>query len=269
MWHALATYEVDGVDKTALVLGNQLFDLASLIGDHGTEEQRSIAGKNTTEIIKAWDDGNSAIISSLATKLSQLVSSGSVSAVGEGTKCIKAPYEPTQIFGTASNFVEHAAEMKTALAAKADSQPYVFLKATTSVIGPGEAVIIPYDAEKPDWEAELAVVIGKGGRRISVNDAPNHIAGYTIANDISARDLNRRDDFPFKHDWFRGKSWDSFCPLGPWFVPASLIEDPHNVRLGLTLNGETKQDGNTNEMIFDIYEQIAYLSRIVTLQPGD
>ena len=143
------------------------------------------------------------------------------------------------------------------------------MKAATSVIGPEQTVLIPPETEKPDWEVELAVVIGKAGRRISVDKAIEHIAGYTIVNDVSARDMNRRSDYPFKHDWFRGKSWDTFCPMGPWFVPKSCISDLHNLKLGLSLNGEVKQDGNTSELIWNAFEQIAYLSSILTLQPGD
>ena len=180
-----------------------------------------------------------------------------------------APFTPTRIFGAASNYIEHAAEMHTKLAEKADSSPYVFMKATTSVIGTGDTVLIPPETEKADWEVELGVVIGRGGRRIGVDRAIDHIAGYTIVNDVSARDLNRRSDFPFKHDWFRGKSWDTFCPLGPWFVPRECIADPHHLRLGMDINGKVMQDGNTSDMIFNAFEQIAYVSSLLTLQPGD
>src|SRR5262245_8536108 len=129
-----------------------------------------------------------------------------------------APFHPQRIFGAASNYIEHAAEMNTALAAKAESNPYHFMKSPGSVIGPGDTIRIPPETARADWEVELGVVIGRAGRRIRAQDALAHIAGYTIVNDISARDLNRRSDVPFKHDWFRGKSWDTFCPLGPYFV---------------------------------------------------
>jgi 2-keto-4-pentenoate hydratase/2-oxohepta-3-ene-1,7-dioic acid hydratase in catechol pathway len=120
-----------------------------------------------------------------------------------------------------------------------------------------------------DWEVELGAVIGRRCRHLSVDEAMDVIAGYTIVNDVSARDLNMRDDFPFKFDWFRGKSYDTFGPMGPWIVPASCFGNPHDVRLTLKVNDEVMQDGNTNQMIFNIAEQIAYLSNVLTLEPGD
>jgi 2-keto-4-pentenoate hydratase/2-oxohepta-3-ene-1,7-dioic acid hydratase in catechol pathway len=178
-------------------------------------------------------------------------------------------YCPTRIFGAASNYIEHANEMQTALAAKAESMPYLFMKATSSVIGTGETIRIPPETHKADWEVELGVVLGRKGRRIKAGNAAAHVAGYIVANDVSARDLNRRADFPFKHDWFRGKSWDTFCPLGPLFVPRACVADPHRLKLWLSVNGEMMQDGSTAEMIFDSYEQIAYLSMLLTVGPGD
>jgi 2,4-diketo-3-deoxy-L-fuconate hydrolase len=145
----------------------------------------------------------------------------------------------------------------------------MFMKAETSVVPTLANVVIPPHAERVDWEVELAVVIGRTGRHIAKEDAYDYIAGYTILNDVSARDLNRRTDYPFKHDWFRGKSFDTFGPLGPWFVPRACIAEPQNLRMRLAVNGEMMQDGNTSGMIFNIAEQIEYLSTILTLQPGD
>ena len=159
--------------------------------------------------------------------------------------------------------------METELAKKAESEPYIFLKTVESCIGPNETVIVPEQVSRPDWEVELGVVIGTPGKRIKTEDAFDHIAGYTIVNDVSARDKTRRSDFPFSHDWFRGKSYDTFNPMGPWFVPRECLGDPHDIKLGLSVNGEVMQDGNTSEMIFNIYEQIAYLSAILELKPGD
>jgi 2-keto-4-pentenoate hydratase/2-oxohepta-3-ene-1,7-dioic acid hydratase in catechol pathway len=122
---------------------------------------------------------------------------------------------------------------------------------------------------RPDWEVELGVVLGRSGKAVAIDAAHDLIAGYTIVNDVSARDRTRRSDFPFSHDWFRGKSFDSFTPLGPVFVPRDCLGDPHDIRLGLKVNGEAMQDGNTSEMIFNIHEQIAYLSTILELKAGD
>jgi 2,4-didehydro-3-deoxy-L-rhamnonate hydrolase len=159
--------------------------------------------------------------------------------------------------------------MGTALAAKAESKPYMFLKTATSVIGPNEAVRIPREVQKADWEVELAAVIGRTGRRVSTTEALELVAGYMVLNDVSARDLTRRNDYPFKHDWFQGKNHDTFCPIGPWIVPARALGDPQQASLSLTVNGETMQAGTAAEMIWTVAEQIAYLSTIVTLHPGD
>jgi len=163
------------------------------------------------------------------------------------------------------NYADHAAESGM----QVPSEPVLFMKATSSIIGPNDTVLMPPKSEKSDWEVELGVVIGKKARRVKKEDALDYIAGYTVVNDISARDLNHRTDYPFKHDWFRGKSWDTFCPMGPTFVPKSCIEDTHNVKLALFLNGKQMQNGNTSELIWDAFEQIEYLSSILTLQPGD
>nr|WP_277625702.1 fumarylacetoacetate hydrolase family protein [Burkholderia stabilis] len=182
---------------------------------------------------------------------------------------LHVPYAPRRIFAAASNYHEHAREMGTELAPREESSPYMFMKAETSVVPTLAEVVMPPQAERVDWEVELAVVIGRPGRHIAVADAFDYVAGYTILNDVSARDLNRRTDYPFKHDWFRGKSFDTFGPLGPWLVPRACIAEPQNLRMRLAVNGETMQDGNTGEMIFSIAEQIHYLSSILTLQPGD
>ena len=120
-----------------------------------------------------------------------------------------------------------------------------------------------------DYHSGNGCVMGKPTRRVSVDDALDYVAGYTIVNDVSARDLTKREDFPFKFDWFQGKSFDTFAPLGPWFVPRECIEDPQSLKLGLSVNGEMMQDATTAEMIFDVREQISYLSTLLTLQPGD
>ncbi|MBS0505910.1 MAG: fumarylacetoacetate hydrolase family protein [Proteobacteria bacterium] len=185
------------------------------------------------------------------------------------TGALGVPYAPARIFATASNYYEHAAEMGTKLAARSESSPFIFMKAETSITPTKSAVVMPANTQKLDWEVELAVVIGRGGRNITPERAYEHIAGYTVINDVSARDLTRRSDYPFSHDWFRGKSFDTFAPMGPWFVPHACIKDPMDLRMRLTVNGESMQDASTSGMIFNIAEQIAYLSSMLTLKPGD
>ncbi len=159
--------------------------------------------------------------------------------------------------------------MGSVLAAKRESKPYMFAKATTSVTGPGATVYLPPESKKVDWEVELGVVIGRRGRRISPDAALDHVAGYTVVNDVSARDLTRRTDVPFTFDWLQGKCFDTFAPIGPWIVPARCIDDPQQLGLRLTLNEEVMQDASTSGMIFDVREQIAFLSGFLTLEPGD
>jgi len=266
MWYALASYDKGGINAPALVLEDNLYDL-----------EQVWSALNPNSEAPQWLESVDAIacqapaeaLDALAAEASAQVASGVLTAVEGGKGKLQAPLNPPRIFGTASNYIEHAAEMNTILADKVESSPYIFLKAATSVIGTGDTVMIPPETEKPDWEVELGVVIGTAGRRIKAENALEHIAGYTIVNDISARDLNRRSDYPFKHDWFRGKSWDTFCPMGPWFVPRSCVADLHQMKLGLKVNDEVMQDGNTSELIWNVFEQIEYLSSILTLQPGD
>lgn len=238
-------------------VGDAFHDLHEAAAAHGFA---AVAG-DVTAIIRDWDARRDGLFA-LARALEG-------AAGGIEAPALAAPFEPRRIFAAASNFIEHADEMKTKLAAKAESEPYIFLKTVESVVGPNETVVVPPQVSRPDWEVELGVVLGRAGKNVAAADAHDLIAGYTIVNDVSARDRTRRSDFPFSHDWFRGKSFDSFTPLGPVFVPRDCLGDPHAIRLGLKVNGEAMQDGNTSEMIFNIYEQIAYLSTILELRAGD
>jgi 2,4-didehydro-3-deoxy-L-rhamnonate hydrolase len=198
----------------------------------------------------------------------RLAASGAIKPVA-GPAGVAPPYVPTRIFCAASNFIEHANEMGTVLAAKAQSKPYMFLKLSNTVVGDGDIVQMPPETQMLDWEVELAAVIGKRCRRISVAEALDAVACYTVINDITARDMNKRGDYPFKFDWFQGKCHDTFAPIGPWLVPSWQIPDPQAVRLRLDVNGKTMQEESTANMIWTVAEQIAYLSTIVTLEPGD
>lgn len=258
-WFALASYRTEAGERAAIVKNEQLFDL-ELACKAGLGNLPSWSQTGLPGVFREWDDAAGAL-SSVADAASQPIAGALDSLV--------APVRTARIFAAASNYVEHADEMGTALAAKAESSPYMFIKASTCVIGPGETVRLPPESNKVDWEVELAVVIGRGGRRIPIDSALEHVAGYTILNDVSARDLTKRNDYPFKFDWFQGKSFDTFAPLGPWVVPGSIIGDPQRLALRLSVNDELMQDAKTSDMIFDVREQIAYLSTLLTLQPGD
>jgi 2-keto-4-pentenoate hydratase/2-oxohepta-3-ene-1,7-dioic acid hydratase in catechol pathway len=165
------------------------------------------------------------------------------------------------------NYAEHAKE--TALIrgqeAKTPEYPVIFTKAPTTVNSPyGNIIIDPTVSEEIDWEVELAVIIGKGGKNIPEENALSHVFGYTVLNDVSARDLQSRHK-----QFFKGKSIDGYCPMGPWIVSADEIEDPQQLIVRLRVNGITKQEGNTSMMIFPIRTIIAILSKGMTLEPGD
>lgn len=168
---------------------------------------------------------------------------------------------PSKIVCIGLNYSDHAAESNMQVPA----EPIVFFKATSSIVGPNDALVIPKNSTKTDWEVELALVIGKKASYVSEADAHQHIAGYVLHNDYSERafQLERGGQ------WVKGKSCDTFAPLGPWIATADEITDPGNLRLWLTVNGKTMQDGNTKNLIFSLPFLVSYLSQFMTLLPGD
>jgi 2-keto-4-pentenoate hydratase/2-oxohepta-3-ene-1,7-dioic acid hydratase in catechol pathway len=167
---------------------------------------------------------------------------------------------PPRVFGIGLNYREHAAESKMAV----QNVPTVFLKLASSITGPDSDVLLWPEATQPDYEAELAVVIGKAGHRIPRERWKEHVFGYTILNDVSARGVQLATS-----QWTLGKSFPTFTPMGPWIVTADEIHDPHALDIRLTLNEEVMQSANTRDLIFDIPELIAHISSIVPLQAGD
>jgi 2-keto-4-pentenoate hydratase/2-oxohepta-3-ene-1,7-dioic acid hydratase in catechol pathway len=184
---------------------------------------------------------------------------GLLTPLGEAR--LRAPIaRPFKITCVGLNYADHAREQGI----EAPTTPIFFLKSSNTIIGPGDAIRIPPNTAQPDYEAELAVVIGKGGSRIPQERAWEHVAGFTILNDVTARDMQHDDK-----QWFRGKSCDTFAPTGPWIVTADEIADPHALAISLTLNGETMQDSNTANLIHRIDFLISYLSQSLTWEPGD
>jgi len=167
---------------------------------------------------------------------------------------------PPRVFAIGLNYRDHAIEAKMAL----PTMPVVFFKMSTAIIGPGENIVLPKNSIKVDYEAELAFVIGKGGYRIPASAWPEHVYGYTIVNDVSARDVQLSTS-----QWSLGKSFPTFCPIGPAIVSADEIADPHSLAISLSINGELLQDSNTRELIFKIPELVEYISSITPLLPGD
>jgi len=168
-----------------------------------------------------------------------------------------APILPSKVVAVGRNYAAHAKELGHDLPDK----PLIFLKPSTSVIGHGDIIKLPPDSEQFEHEAELAIVVGKVAKDVSRADAHKYILGYTCANDVTARDQQRSDV-----QFTRAKGYDSFCPLGPW-IDTTL--DPSSVRVRALVNGETKQDGDTKDMIFDIATMLSFISHVMTLMPGD
>jgi 2-keto-4-pentenoate hydratase/2-oxohepta-3-ene-1,7-dioic acid hydratase in catechol pathway len=192
---------------------------------------------------------------------------GGGKAVAEGRKVpldvatLLAPIEnPPRIFCIGLNYRDHAIESGMEIPAV----PTVFLKLASAIVGPGAPIVLPKNSKQPDYEAELAVVIGQGGFRIGANAWKEHVFGYTILNDVSARDVQL-----VTSQWTLGKSFPTFCPMGPAIVTADAIPDPHALDIRLSIDGEEMQHSNTRELIFRIPELIEYISSITPLEAGD
>jgi 2-keto-4-pentenoate hydratase/2-oxohepta-3-ene-1,7-dioic acid hydratase in catechol pathway len=166
-------------------------------------------------------------------------------------------FHPTKIIAIGLNYLDHAKELNMEI----PEYPLIFMKPPTAVIGNGEAIIYPPQTQELHYEGELGIVIGKRARNVSVEEARRYIAGYTCANDVTARDLQRIDG-----QWTRSKSFDTFCPLGPRI--ANDI-DPTNLAITTRISGVTKQKSNTNQMIFNAYKLVSFISAVMTLMPGD
>lgn len=179
---------------------------------------------------------------------------------------------PGAYWMAAANYHDHLLEMNPDRPPidKTTTRPYFFLKAGRhNTLGPDEPVRYPGTSQKMDWEAELGVVIGRRARGVSTASALDYVAGYTICNDLSLRDLARRTDWQFGSDWLGQKNFDGGIPVGPWITPASEVADPQDLHIKLWVNDELMQNQTTGQMIFDIREQISYLSEQITLLPGD
>lgn len=173
--------------------------------------------------------------------------------------CAPLP-NPPKILCMGLNYRDHAMEAKLEI----PKVPVIFPKYNNTIIGPGHNIVLPKNSRKPDYEAELGFVIGKGGRHIEAGKWRDHVFGYLNCNDVSARDFQTAVS-----QWTMGKNFDTFAPMGPWIVTADEIPDPHNLGISLTVNGERMQNSNTRELIFKIPETIEFLSSVMTLEPGD
>ena len=177
---------------------------------------------------------------------------------------------PGALYCAGANYADHVLEMSGKPPPPENTKPYFFIKSTRgTIIGANETIHLPEYSNQVDWEAEIGIVIGQEARYVSEVDAMDFVAGFTIVNDLSARDYTKRYDVPFLFDWIGQKCFDTGCPMGPWITPKSAIDDPHNLGIKLMVNNEVKQNSSSKEMIFKCEHQIAYLSQHVTLYPGD
>ncbi len=225
------------------------------------------------DVLRSWDEAHQ--------HLSRAIEANAFAAKSKPLSQLKllAPVlYPGALFCAGANYWDHLEEMSEIAkrtTGKAPSmtkapEPWFFMKTTAgSIIGDGTPARLPNFSKQVDWEAELGAVIARPTRNISEEDALSAVAGYLIVNDLSARDLMKRENSPFIYDWIGQKCFEDGAPMGPWLTPAAYVKDPNNLSIKLWVNGVLKQDLNTSKMVHNTAEQIAYLSRHVTLQPGD
>jgi 2-keto-4-pentenoate hydratase/2-oxohepta-3-ene-1,7-dioic acid hydratase in catechol pathway len=266
--YKLATYKSSDGPRAGLVVGEEVFDVAKLTGKS--------AYATVIGILEDWKSAEGAL---------KKAADGAAKSRAKRqplakTKLLAPVRFPGTIYCAGANYADHAA----AMAAKEGGppppdphqhglKPWHFIKASRTVADPGATIKLSGYAKAMDWEIELAAVIGRPAKDVTKEKALSHVAGYTAANDFSARDRGRREAVaptsPFKMDWTKHKTFEGSCPIGPWIVPASDIADPQDLRLKLWVNGELKQDSNTGKMLFTLAEQIEQLSINMTLHPGD
>ena len=254
MW-ALATIE-DA--KPALMVDGKLYPLAALAAAAG-----KAAPASNVDLFAEWEKWKPV--------LTALASSAANGGIAPADAKLAAPLiYPGKVLCAGANYYDHMAEMGFPGVKKEAQRLFFFFKPPrNAVVGPGATVTMPRGTKKYDWEIELAAVIGKTARYVSVQNALSHVAGYTVAIDLSARDFNQAPDQFYKFDWVAGKATDTACPMGPWIVPAEALGDVQNVGLKLAVNGTVKQDSSTSQMIYSVAEQIARASELMTLDPGD
>ena len=254
---ALATVEAGGAPVACLEIGDKLYRLEPSLARVGLAGQGSVIG--------LFDDWARSLAA-----LEQAAAKVESADVVTTSRRLAPLLYPGKILCAGANYFDHLAEMGMPGAKKAEQRLFFFMKPPrNAVVGEGPSVHMPIGTEKFDWEIELAAIIGKTARNVTVETALSHVAGYTVAIDFSARDHNRAPETFYKLDWVAGKANDTCCPLGPRLVPASAIADPQDLGLKLAVNGATKQDGRSTDMIFSLAEQISTASKIMTLDPGD
>ena len=238
----LVTFEQNGSSQPGVLLDSNVLGL------------RAAGFASTLDVIALWAEARARIEEWIEERpVAQVVPLASV-------KLLAPIPRPPKIICVGLNYRDHALESNMEI----PKVPTIFSKYATAVIGPGDTIRLPRVSTKPDYEAEFAVIVGKGGRNIPGTSWQKHVFGYTNLNDVSARDYQMATT-----QWMMGKTFDTFAPMGPAIVTADEIADPHNLDISLTINGETLQHSNTKNLIFNIPALIEYLSAVFTLEPGD
>ncbi|MEJ7646655.1 MAG: fumarylacetoacetate hydrolase family protein [Chryseolinea sp.] len=230
-----------GKEKPGVLIGDDIIDVSSF----GEDFNELFFGADGIVRLQKWLDQN-------VSKLPK----------GNRTSRLGAPFtRPSKIICIGLNYTKHALESSMPL----PKEPIIFFKSTTALTGPNDALIIPKNSMKTDWEVELAVVIGKKASYVDERNALDHVAGYCLHNDYSEREFQLERN----GQWVKGKSCDSFAPMGPYLVTSDEIKDPNALSMWLKVNGQTMQDGNTDDMIFNVAFVVSYVSQFMTLLPGD
>jgi len=264
--YALLTFASEGGrPRAGLRVGDQVLDLTSL----GTIDE--VDYSTTLSILNDWELAEAALEGLAAKAEAGNAPAATAPRPLDGVTLFAPLLYPNAIFCAAANYTDHMKEMSGREPPdKAITRPYFFMKSPLHcIIGPEATIRLPKISEEVDWEAELGAVIGKPGRNIAEADAMNHVAGYTIVNDLSLRDVGKRSDWNFGMDWLGQKNFETGAPMGPWIVPAKSFGDLYNLDIKLWVNDHLHQDTSTSFMHFDVAEQIAYLSERFTLHPGD
>ncbi len=262
--YRLVSYTDGGAPKAGVLVSDRVVPAAPLLP--------SIDDSSVLGILRAWDKAHP-----LLHAAAQKVQPTDGMALAQ-VKLLAPILYPGALLCAGANYWDHLeemAEIAKRVTGKAPSMtkgkdPYFFMKTTAgSIIGTRTPARLPPFSKQVDWEAELGVVIGKPARNISEQDAFDHVAGYLIVNDLSARDLMKREGTPFGMDWVGQKCFEDAAPMGPWFTPAAYVAEPNNLPIKLWINGVLKQNSNTSRLVHNIAEQIVYLSQHFTLSPGD
>lgn len=255
----LETIALESGCAVAICAGGRRIPLAAA----GARLGLPIEARSLFQLLEAWDE-TWPVVAQIADKAALVLDL----AVGDA-RAVPQFGSARKVICAGANYQRHLAEMDVRFEKDASAPPFFFLKPPSALVGPGRTVPVDPAIRMLDWEVELAAIVGRAGRDIPAARALEHVAGYTVAIDLTARDLLVRPESIFKFDFFAGKGQDGFCPTAAAFLPAAFLPDPREARLRLAVNGVAKQDASTSDMIYSVEELVSWASTLVTLEPGD